>query len=208
MTPIIQFQNVNITYEHNVVIKDFSSDIFESEKIVFVGPSGSGKSSLMNALMGFTPINNGTITVMGKTVIPKNIAFIRQNISWLPQQIQFDFTTSKELFEYPYQFLANKNRTPSHKEIDQVLEYLLLPKDILSRRLDEISGGQKQRLSLASILLLKKPILILDEPTSALDDISSKQVLEYLKSQNFTLLSASHDQYWNDSMNRIIPIKN
>ena len=206
MKPIIQFNHISLKFDETIIIKDFNQEIFENEKVVFSGISGAGKTSLLNSILGFVPIFEGEIFVNNKEVNAQNIHEIRQQISWLPQELFFDVKSCRELVNLPFLFEANKQFQPSESEFQEMIVQLLLPKDLLNKNLDEISGGQKQRLVLASLLLIPKPILLLDEPTSALDQKSTEAVLEILKSQKKTLISSSHDSFWNARMDKIIQL--
>ena len=206
MKPIIDFNNVSLKFDNHVFIKDFNQQIFENEKVVFSGISGSGKTSLLNSILGFIPIHKGEIWVNDLQVNPKNIHEIRKLVSWLPQDLFFDIESCRELVNLPFAFEVNKQFQPTENQFQEMIEHLLLPQDILNKKTNEISGGQKQRMILASLLLLPKPILLLDEPTSALDQKSTEALLEIIHAQKKTLISSSHDPFWNSKMDKIIQI--
>jgi len=198
---MIQFIKTTIRYEKEEPIQSFSLDIKTNEKIVFTGPSGSGKSSLLNALMGFIPLAEGEIKINDLLLCPETINTIRQQLSFLPQELNLDLASARDLLLYPFEFKNNRHLLPNQKTISEILDRLLLTNHILEKKLSEISGGQKQRLALASIILLDKPVMILDEPTSALDDQSAKAVASIICSlSKTTVISASHDVRWIESM--------
>lgn len=206
MKPIIDFKNVSLKFDNHVFIKDFNQQICENEKVVFSGISGSGKTSLLNSILGFIPIHQGEIWVNDLQVNSKNIHEIRKLVSWLPQDLFFDIESCRELVNLPFSFEVNKQFQPTENQFQEMIERLLLPQDILNKKTNEISGGQKQRMVLASLLLLPKPILLLDEPTSALDQKSTEALLEIIHAQKKTLISSSHDPFWNSKMDKIIQI--
>lgn len=206
MKPIIDFNNVSLKFDNHVFIKDFNQQIFENEKVVFSGISGSGKTSLLKSILGFIPIHQGELWVNDLQVNPKNIHEIRKLVLWLPQDLFFDIESCRELVNLPFSFEVNKQFQPTENQFQDMIERLLLPKDILNKKTNEISGGQKQRMVLASLLLLPKPILLLDEPTSALDQKSTEALLEIIHAQKKTLISSSHDPFWNSKMDKIIQI--
>ncbi|MGS0749063.1 ATP-binding cassette domain-containing protein [Halpernia sp. GG3] len=175
-------------------------------KKLFSGVSGSGKTSLLNSILGFIPIHDGEIWINDLQVNSKNIHKIRKMISWLPQDLYFDIKSCRELVNMPFSFEINKRFQPTEIQFQEIISQLLLPEGILDKNLNEISGGQKQRLILGALLLLPKPILLLDEPTSALDQKSTKALLEIIHTQKKTLISSSHDSFWNEKMDKIILI--
>lgn len=204
---MIKAENITISYNDLTPILDFSFEIPTNSKCVLIGPSGRGKSSLLNSIAGFVNPTMGKLSVHNIEINEQNIAQIRKTISYLPQELNLDLPTCKQLLYYPFTFKINKSIKPTEKEIKQILEKLLLPLDILEKQLSEISGGQKQRLALASILLLKRPILLLDEPTSALDDASTTAVIDTILALNqVTVISASHDSRWIEKMNLSISL--
>lgn len=204
---MIKAENITISYNDLTPIQDFSFEIPANTKCVLTGPSGRGKSSLLNSIAGFVSPTKGKLYVHSLEINEQNIAQVRKTISYLPQELNIDLPTCKQLLYYPFTFKVNKAIKPSEKDVAQILEQLLLPSDILEKQLSEISGGQKQRLALASILLLKRPILLLDEPTSALDDASTTAVIDTILALNqVTVISASHDSRWIEKMNLSISL--
>ena len=205
---MISFDKVDVQYGDTKVLENFSMHIARGEKVALSGPSGSGKSTIINAIMGFVPTAAGTIKINNKTVNHENIRSIRKDISWLPQELSFNIKECRQLAYLPFEFQANHSQKPTEEEMTKILSELLLPEDILQRTTDEISGGQKQRLILAAILLLKRPILLLDEPTSALDAISAQAVLNYINLQpELTMISSSHDASWTQQVSKVIDLK-
>lgn len=204
---MISFTNVDINYDSEKVIENFSLEVKKGEKVVLSGPSGSGKSTILNAIMGFVNMLKGVVTVNGNIVGPQAIHTIRKQISWLPQDVDFNVKYCRELVYFPFQFQVNKSIKPSDKVVNDLLAALLLPAGILNKAIDEISGGQKQRLALASVLMLNRPILLLDEPSSALDAVSADAIVAILSAKkDVTVVSSSHDAEWIQKMDRIIKI--
>ena len=204
---MIQFIGTTIRYEKEQPVREFNLEVSKGEKAVFTGPSGSGKSSLLNALMGFVPLAYGEIRINNQLLSPATINKIRQEISYLPQELSLDLDTVGDLIYYPFEFKNNRHLKPDKHKINEVLKLLLLDESILSKKLSEVSGGQKQRLGLASVVLLNKPIMILDEPTSALDDDSAVAVAKLIGSfKKTTVISASHDLRWIELMDTQIKL--
>lgn len=205
---MISFKNVDINYETEKVLQNFSANIEKGEKVVLSGPSGSGKSTLLNAVMGFVNTTAGVVEVNGNIVGPQTIHEIRKQISWLPQDVNFNVKLCRELVYFPFQFAINKSIRPSESNVKEILEALLLSPAILNKQVDEISGGQKQRLALASILMLNRPIVLLDEPSSALDTVAADAVVAILSGKkDVTIISSSHDAEWVRKMDRIIKLE-
>lgn len=196
-SPIISVQNISIQFENEVIINNISFQLKKGESIAITGESGKGKTSLLNALLGFVPISKGEIFLFDKKINQHNIADIRSQISWLPQETALQFSSVKDILYSLFNLKANKINTPSKNEIEHVFNCLNTSTLLLNKDFNEISGGQKQRILLASALLLKKKILIVDEPTSDLDKKNKTLITDFILSQkDLTVIAVSHDPYW------------
>lgn len=207
VAPLISVNNISISYDENEVVKNLSFQLSKGDKAVITGESGKGKSSILNALVGFIPISNGNIFFSNVELLPKNIGEIRSNIAWLPQETALHFDSVKEIIYSLFSLHKNKPNTPSKAEIHQLLNKLNISPVLLDKEIDEISGGQKQRILLAGALLLKKEVLIIDEPTSDLDEKNKKLITNFILTQKeLTVIAVSHDAYWIENSNKNIAL--
>ena len=204
---MISFKNCNFIYKDKLLINNLSFHINKGDKYVLYGPSGSGKSTILNAILGFEHPVNGTIYIDNKECNSDTYSYIRSISSYLPQDISLPYSTVKELIYSPFEFKINKSNTPSLEEIINYFNLLGLNKNLLNSRINEISGGENQRILLATTILLKKPLLLLDEPTSALDNKSIQLTIQLLQSlSNITMIAISHDETFINSFDNKILI--
>jgi len=190
----IEFKNVDFYYPNGsglLALENLNFKINKGEKLAIIGPTGSGKSTLVWLLLRFYDVNNGEILLDSQNVKKLNIFCLRQAIALAPQKaLLFSGTVRENLYWGKPQ--------ASDKEIEKVLkvaqaDFIYQMPDGLDSYLSSgsvnISGGQKQRISLARALLKDSPILILDDVTSALDAITEAKVRKaLLKIENQTLI--------------------
>ncbi len=177
----VEFENVYYKYPNtdNYVVKNLNFSVKKGECIAVVGASGSGKSTIMNLIIGFLNPNSGRVTVDGKPLNEYNLSEYRHNISVVPQNSILFSGTIRENITYGLEKY-------SEEELQKVIETANLTefiKDlpngldtVIGEHGDKLSGGQKQRITIARALIRDPAILILDEATSALDNISEYHV--------------------------------
>ena len=204
---LLSIKNIDIGFNGKSLISGLSFDIEKGDKLVFKGKSGSGKTSLLNMITGFVRPTYGSILFEGSALQKSNLNDLRKKLAYLPQQISFNNYEVKQFLEMPFGFANNMPLTPTDKKILEYFSLFDLDQDILNSKMQDISGGEKQRVALISCLLLQRKILLLDEPVSALDKNSKNKVIEYLLGmENLTIISASHDPDWLAACNKIIDL--
>jgi ATP-binding cassette subfamily B protein len=177
----IKFDNVCYHYpdDEKPVVKDFTLNVKQGERIAVVGSSGSGKSTLMNLIIGLLSPTSGEIIVDGVPLSQMPMQSYRKYLSVVPQNSILFSGTLKENITYGLSSYSEEELERVVKDacIDEFLP--TLPDGINSQvgeRGEKLSGGQKQRLSIARALIRNPSILILDEATSALDNLSEYHV--------------------------------
>jgi len=205
----IILRNISKSFNGVNIISNLSLEIPAGSKVAVAGKSGAGKSTLVKMLMGFILPDNGNITLLGMDVNEENINEIRENLSWVPQELNIDVRYVRDLLLLPFSYNINKNNIPSEKTIINALDIFGLKEDILNKDVSEISGGEKQRIFLTSSSLLKRNICFLDEPTSGLDSESKMKVINYfLNDCPSTVVAVTHDQEWMDNSDIKINLNN
>ena len=198
---MIKIENINLSFNNEVVLNNVNYTINKGENICFWGSSGSGKTSLLKIINGIITPQSGKIIVDSVELTHESIQDIRTKISWIPQNINLPVNNSNQLIQ-----LLQLNDKQQSDFLDFVYK-LGLNKDIVKKSFQEVSGGQKQRIVISAILALKKPILLLDEPTSALDDESVKKLMKLIYEElSFTVISASHDKQWSEAADKILKL--
>jgi len=199
---MISFENICLKFENEIVFSNFSMEILKGEKTGISGPSGSGKSSILKMIMGITIPDSGRISVNDMEVSPANIKEIRKLIAWIPQNINLPVDNAAELLN-----LLNIERENKDKFFEYLYKTGISP-EIAVKRFSEVSTGQKQRIVIAASLALERVILLIDEPTSALDSMAAEKLASLILSKDhITVVSASHDPVWNNSLQRIIKLE-
>ena len=208
-TEILKVSRLTLSYGNHIVLNNFSMCLNSGEMVAVTGASGSGKSSLLRALLGFVLMDSGEISVAGTLVSGGHYDVLRQRSSYLPQDLSFPCEFVSEVLEGLFAFKCNRSRSVSHEMWNNCFQRLGLDKNIVEKRVNEISGGQKQRLLLAVTAMLDKDIIFLDEPTSALDAHSAELVIDFLKELTRggkTILAVTHDAKFASACDRIIEI--
>ena len=169
----VLFEQVSFSYQKDQsLIENFSLEVKPGEKIAIVGPTGSGKSTLINLLMRFYEVDKGSITIDGISIKDMTRKQLRQLFGMVLQETWLQSGTIRENL-----LLGNPNATD--EEIQQVLMQCQLDKMIeklsqgletpLQRQGEDFSQGQRQLLSIARVMLSQPSMLILDEATSSID---------------------------------------
>jgi subfamily B ATP-binding cassette protein MsbA len=193
----IEFKNISFKYKDDYVLKDFSLTIPKGEMVAFVGQSGSGKSTIANLITRFYHVNKGEILIDGINVNDLTTSSLRRQLGIVTQDaILFNDSIKNNLK------LGNENA--SDEDIIEALkianawEFVKDLEGVLNYNIGDagtkISGGQKQRLSIARAVLKSPPIMILDEATSALDSESERIVQAALENmmKNRTSIVIAH----------------
>ena len=204
---ILELRGITVSYGDHTVISNFSMQLERGELVAVTGVSGSGKTSLIRAILGFVPIEQGEILVDG---IPVNAVEVRKHTAYLPQDLSFPCEWVDEVLRMPFSFRNNKDRKITEEQWLDCFGRLGLEYGIMKKRLNEISGGQRQRMMLAIASMLDKDIIILDEPTSALDAASVNLVTGYIKelsARGKSVISVTHDNVFAAACDKVIEIK-
>ena len=215
-TPIISLQNVSLTLKGNAgnvnIIKNISLNIDQGESIGLIGPSGSGKSSLLMLAGGLERASSGEIEILGQVITEmsedKLSKLRRNNVGVVFQSFHLIPTlTALENVATPLEISFSKN---PNKHATMALDRVGL-----SHRADhypsQLSGGEQQRVALARAYVSNPKILLADEPTGNLDEENTKAIVDLLfeiKNENdTTLFLVTHSRELAKKCDRIIKIR-
>ncbi|MEM7463199.1 MAG: ABC transporter ATP-binding protein [Pseudomonadota bacterium] len=180
----IRFEDVEFAYQNDEqVLKNVSFIAKAGKTTALVGPSGGGKSTIINLLQRFYDVSSGRILVDGQNISDVRVASLRQRISYVSQQpILFEGTIAENIgYARP---TASQAEIEEAARLAQAHDFIMETTDGYDTEVGEMgsnfSGGQRQRLSIARAILRDAPILLLDEATSALDNESEKLVQQAL----------------------------
>lgn len=199
-TKAIVLQDVELAYGKQSVLNGFSCNIAKGEFVAVVGPTGAGKSTMLQLLPGLLKPNGGAVYVDGIDVFDS-----ATNLQKLRKKIGF-------VFQYPEQQLFAKNvyedvvfgpRNLGVSEVEaerrayEAIELMGLPQDVYDLPMEQLSGGQKRRVALAGVIAMQPEYLILDEPTAGLDPAGRNELLAIIdalhRDAGITVVMVTHD---------------
>ncbi len=219
MRPYLQAENLSKRWGELMLFENISFTIFEGQKVALIAKNGTGKSTLLGLLAGKDTPDSGTITITNNIKIGyfEQVPQLNPEHSVLEEIFSSDNEKIKTVKEFELAIAHNKqeeitaisakmdtlNAWDIEVEIKQILTQLKL--EDLEQKVENLSGGQQKRLSLAKILIDKPDLLMLDEPTNHLDMEMIEWLEAYLEKTKSTLLMVTHDRYFLDRVcNEII----
>ena len=184
----VELINITKKYGEQEVLNSFSLDIEKGKCLAIMGESGSGKSTIAKIIIGLEKQNSGTVKIF-----TKDIEFLFQDsYNALNPRMSVE-----DLIYEPLQFLPNIDVKKKKEIVLELLEQVELSSELLTRKRDELRGGQLQRGCLARALSTKPQIMIFDESLSGLDPLVQDKILDLLykiqKQYQLTYIFISHD---------------
>jgi cobalt/nickel transport system ATP-binding protein len=193
---VFELRDVSYQYQDVCAINHLSLTITRGERVALLGANGSGKSTLLQLLDALIFPSSGEILFHGESLRDNHISFeFRRRVGLVfqsPDVQLFNPTVFDEIAFAPLQLGWSKDETL--QRIDETLEMMEIA-HLRSRPPHQLSGGEKKRVALASVLVLDPEVLLLDEPTAALDPHSQSHIIDLLRdsSHNRTAIIATHD---------------
>ena len=181
---IIEYKNVDFSYKNRIIFKNFNLKIPQNKKVALVGPSGSGKTTLIKILYRMYDVNRGSILIDNEDIRDYKQESLRSELSIVPQEcVLFDDTIYNNIaFSKPGSTRNEVLKAIKFAQLDKIIKNLPNKEDtIVGERGVKLSGGEKQRVSIARAILANKKILVLDEATSSLDSETEFEIQKDLK---------------------------
>lgn len=189
----VELRNLNYAYpDGTAALRDISIVIARGEKVAFVGPNGAGKSTLLLHLNGIIH-GRGEVRILGESISDRTIRAVRSRVGFVFQDAEdqlfcptvFDDVAFGPLnWRYPREEIQHR--------VKRALERVGM-EGSEERNAFHLSGGEKKRIALATVLALDPEILVLDEPSGDLDPRTRRSLIELLRTFDTTLVVATHD---------------
>ena len=196
---MIEVQNVSVHYGQKKVVDNLSFTLGDAELLTLVGPTGCGKTTILQALAGLIPISDGTIKLGSHTVTAtKTIAPEKRQVGMVFQKPNPFPKSIYENVAYGLRLQGVNDRSTLDKVVEKSLKGAALwdeVKDRLHESAMGMSGGQQQRLVIARAIAIEPEVLLLDEPASALDPLSTLKIEEliYELKEKYTIVIVTHN---------------
>ena len=194
---MINVKNISFSYGRHKVLNDISFDASTGDCVAVLGNNGVGKSTLITCLNKIRKPGSGKVLIDGKDVFSMNRLETAQNIAYVPQKSEFSQTTVYDavlLGRKPYMKWGMTNR--DYEICDTMLEKVGM-QDFKLRYMNELSGGESQKVMLARAFVQEPKLLLLDEPTSNLDPKNQYEMMKLVRSMaeetGITVLVIIHD---------------
>jgi cobalamin transport system ATP-binding protein len=197
---MLEISSLSVAYGKHLVLDQVSLDVMPGQILGVIGPNGAGKSTLVRAASGVIPVQGGRVLVNGEDLSQKSAMQRARLLSVVPQarQLPGTFTVYQTVLlgRTPYLSWLGQPGAQDYQHVRQALEQTQTL-ELAERRVDELSGGEQQRILLARALAQATPVLLLDEPTTHLDLQHQTSLLNLIKEltirQNLAVLMVLHD---------------
>lgn len=194
MSDILTLQKINYQVQEQQILKDIDLSVAEQEFLLITGPSGSGKSTLLRIIATLLTPTSGTLLFQGKDVATMDPVAYRKEVSYCFQQPALFGDTVQDNLAFPFQI---RQKAFDRDKALNALKQVDLTEDYLTKSINDLSGGEKQRVALIRNLMFLPKVLLLDEVTAGLDE-NNKQIVHRLitnlsEQHHITTIVVSHD---------------
>ncbi len=206
---MLEIKNLNYSYpDGKKALKDINIKIYDNETIGIVGANGAGKSTLIKTIVGIFLTDQGEIIVDGEKVTKKTLNSIRKKVGVVFQNPDDQLFMNKVYDDIAFGPRNYKLTEEKVKEkVEKVMKELNIEK-LKDRSPNNLSGGEKRKVAIATVLSMEPSIILFDEPTSFLDPKGKRILIETLKGINTTKIIATHDlDMVKDNCKRVIVLK-
>ena len=185
---IIELHNVSKGFDGKTIIENFSYNLLRNDRIGIVGRNGAGKSTLLHMVAGSLQPDSGAVET-GTTV----------KIGHFSQEGR-ELNLSQRVYDFIHEIAREVRTEEGTFSAKQMMERFLFPSDLQSVPIGKLSGGERRRLYLLSVLMDAPNVLLLDEPTNDLDVMTLSILEDYLQSFSGPILTVSHDRFFLDKL--------
>jgi len=182
LAPLLELRRVGLALDGRAILKNISLEVYPGEVLALVGPNGAGKSSLLSVMSGDLPATTGSALLEGREVTKyrPDDAARKRAVLMQANQVSFPFT----VWEVVEMGRAPWARTSGLSHDAEAIADALQRADVealVDRRFNQLSGGERARVSLARVLAQRTPVVLLDEPTAALDLKHQESVMQTVR---------------------------
>ena len=208
MKPLIEFKNINKSFEGKTILNDINLKVFKGKSLVLIGQSGSGKSVLIKCLLGIIQPNKGQVIINNKSFFDQDLNSKEKILRRFGVAFQGNALFDSLKIWENISFKLIQTQSPTNKEIKDKVEHSInlvgLSNSIMNQYPSQISGGMQKRVAIARAIIDEPEILIFDEPTAGLDPVTGGKIndliIDNVKRLGCTSLTITHDM---DSVRKI-----
>lgn len=201
---LYEFRDVTLRFNGKTILNHFNWTVAEGDQVRIKGRSGTGKTTLFRMMLGFVHPDEGEICFKGETLSKSNIWEVRKCIGYVSQDLSLADGTVDDFLNDIRNYKSNKTLNVTRADIDNLFRGFSFGNEIYKEQINNLSGGEKQRLAIVAALMVDRPVYLLDEITSALDDDLKEKVVEYFMKLGKTLLVISHDSVWDSKDTKVL----
>lgn len=199
-SPILEVKNLNVSRSGDKVIEDANFSINQGDYVGIVGPNGGGKTTLLNAILNFIPLESGSISLFGVDISKFSswgkIAYISQQATSFENQFPLTVRELVSLGCIKKGNVGRRFRREDWTAVDDSIQFMGLT-EVANKRIGQLSGGQKQRVFVAKALARNPELIFLDEPIVGVDSDAQEKFYKKLSDLNMkrrtTILIVTHD---------------
>ncbi len=200
MNEAIEINNLSYAYDDHLVLHHLSFSIQKGDFFIIIGPNGSGKTTLMKIISGLVKLQQGDLTILNQSILTYTPKALARKIAFVPQMAppDFPFTVTELVLmgRSPHLGPLGLEREKDLAIAQKAMEFTGV-EHLSHRKLDQLSGGEQQRVYIARAICQDPQVILLDEPTASLDlahQVRIMDMMEKLKEdKNVTVVMVSHD---------------